>query len=68
LVQAVLDADPWLDVLVNNAGGGDMPAEAFNDLLDGDEDLWDLSLALNLRSVVRVTRAALPPVLQHEAP
>lgn len=64
LVEAVLDADPRLDVLVNNAGGGDMPAEAFNDLLNGDEDLWDLSLALNLRSVVRVTRAALPAVLR----
>ncbi|GAB2572712.1 short-chain dehydrogenase [Paractinoplanes abujensis] len=64
MVEAVLEADPRLDVLVNNAGGGEMPLEAFGDPLDGDEDVWDTSLGLNLRSAVRVTRAALPALTE----
>lgn len=64
MIETALEADPRLDVLVNNVGGGEMPAEAFGDPLDGDEDVWDLSLALNLRATVRTIRAALPALVE----
>jgi NAD(P)-dependent dehydrogenase (short-subunit alcohol dehydrogenase family) len=63
-VEAVLEADPRLDVLVNNAGGGTMPEGAFDDLLDGDDDAWAYGFALNLDATVRTTRAALPALLR----
>ncbi|GAA1596629.1 SDR family oxidoreductase [Actinoplanes couchii] len=63
MVEAVLAADPRLDVLVNNAGGGNMPPEAFTDALDGDDDIWAQSFGLTLFSAVRVTRAALPALI-----
>ncbi|MEV6630708.1 SDR family NAD(P)-dependent oxidoreductase [Actinoplanes sp. NPDC051470] len=63
-VEAVLAADPRLDVLVNNAGGGTMPDGAFDDLLDGSDDAWTDAFALNLNAAVRTTRAALPALLQ----
>src|SRR4051794_32243240 len=46
MVEAVLTAGPRLDVLVNNAGGGTMPDEAFGDVLDGDDDTWATAFAL----------------------
>jgi NAD(P)-dependent dehydrogenase (short-subunit alcohol dehydrogenase family) len=64
MVEAVLAAGTGLDVLVNNAGGGDMPAEAFGDSLDGEDDVWAMSFALTLSSAVRVTRAALPAIAE----
>ncbi|AGZ42559.1 SDR family NAD(P)-dependent oxidoreductase [Actinoplanes friuliensis] len=60
MVEAVLAADPRLDVLVNNAGGGTMPEGALGDALDGDNDAWAEVFALNLLAAVRTTRAALP--------
>jgi NAD(P)-dependent dehydrogenase (short-subunit alcohol dehydrogenase family) len=60
LVAAVLDRDPRLDVLVNNAGGGDVDASVFADAFGGDEAIWERTFALNLNSAVRTTRAALP--------
>ncbi|HZM31234.1 MAG TPA: SDR family oxidoreductase [Acidimicrobiales bacterium] len=47
-----------IDVLVNNAGG-DQPAL----FLDTDEAAWDAALALNLKSVIACTHAALGPMV-----
>jgi NAD(P)-dependent dehydrogenase (short-subunit alcohol dehydrogenase family) len=63
LVDAALAIDGRLDVLVNNAGGGTMPDEAFGDLLEGDDDTWADAFALNLSAAVRTTRAALPALI-----
>jgi NAD(P)-dependent dehydrogenase (short-subunit alcohol dehydrogenase family) len=60
MVDAVLTADPRLDVLVNNAGGGVMPDGAFDDPFQGGDDDWAAAFALNLDAAVRTTRAALP--------
>ena len=55
LVQAALAAFGRLDILVNNAGiGGSKP------LVDSDDDLIDRFIDINLKSVLRVTRAAIP--------
>jgi NAD(P)-dependent dehydrogenase (short-subunit alcohol dehydrogenase family) len=64
LVDAVLAADPRLDVVVNNAGGGVMPKEAFGDPLDGGDEDWATAFALNLDAAVRTTRAALPALVK----
>jgi NAD(P)-dependent dehydrogenase (short-subunit alcohol dehydrogenase family) len=60
LVETVLAQDPRLDVLVNNAGGGDRPEGMFEDPFSGDDDTWATVFALNLNAAVRATRAALP--------
>jgi NAD(P)-dependent dehydrogenase (short-subunit alcohol dehydrogenase family) len=59
-VQAALSADPRLDILVNNVGGGDLPDGSLGDTLDGGDTIWHDVLNLNLHTPVRVTRAALP--------
>jgi NAD(P)-dependent dehydrogenase (short-subunit alcohol dehydrogenase family) len=59
-VETALATDPRLDVLVNNAGGGDMPEDAFADVLDGDDATWLTSFELTLGAALRTTRAALP--------
>ncbi|WP_413103329.1 SDR family NAD(P)-dependent oxidoreductase [Streptomyces sp. Inha503] len=64
LVDAVLAVDPRIDVLVNNAGGGEMPQEAFGDPLNGGDEVWAYGFALNFESAVRTTRAALPSLLE----
>ncbi|MFD5828293.1 SDR family NAD(P)-dependent oxidoreductase [Lentzea sp. NPDC060358] len=65
LVETVLARDPRLDVLVNNAGGGDeRPEGMFADPFSGDDDLWSSVFALNLNAAVRTTRAALPALTQ----
>ncbi|MBC8093579.1 MAG: SDR family oxidoreductase [Pseudonocardia sp.] len=60
MLETVLAADPRLDVLVNNAGGGVPSEEAFGDPLDGGDDDWAAAFALNLDAAVRTTRAAMP--------
>ncbi|GLZ01266.1 SDR family NAD(P)-dependent oxidoreductase [Actinoplanes sp. NPDC051470] len=62
--QMVRAAGPHLDVLVNNVGGGNPPAAAFDDPLDGDDEVWADLFALNLSAAVRTIRAALPALTQ----
>ncbi|MEJ2860730.1 SDR family NAD(P)-dependent oxidoreductase [Actinomycetospora flava] len=58
LVDAALAADPRLDVLVNNVGGGDRVGNlVFGETTDEE---WHEALELNLMAPVRITRAALP--------
>ena len=64
MVDVVLAADPRLDVLVNNAGGGVMSEEAFGDPLDGGNDDWAAAFALNLDAAVRTVHAALPALVK----
>lgn len=64
MVEAVLAADPRLDVLVNNAGGGAVTDEMFGDPLDGSDDIWAAVFALNLDAAVRTVRAALPSLTE----
>lgn len=55
-VGAAVAALGGLDILVNNAGA--LLARA--SIEDGDDDLWRETMALNVDSAVRVTRAATP--------
>jgi len=48
-----------IDVLVNNAGGDQIAL-----FTDTDEAMWDRALALNLRSTIACTHAALPGMLE----
>ena len=64
MVEAVLAADPRLDVLVNNVGGGDLPEGSLGDVLDGGDGVWQYAFDLNLNAPVRVTRAALPALTE----
>jgi NAD(P)-dependent dehydrogenase (short-subunit alcohol dehydrogenase family) len=64
LLDEVLDRNPRLDVLVNNAGGGSVTAEILADPLEGDDDTWATTFALNLDAAVRTVRAALPALLE----
>jgi NAD(P)-dependent dehydrogenase (short-subunit alcohol dehydrogenase family) len=51
-----------IDVLVNNVGGGD--AFALTGFLGTDDETWHRTLDVNFFSAVRVTRAALPSLLE----
>ncbi|TJZ98937.1 SDR family NAD(P)-dependent oxidoreductase [Actinacidiphila oryziradicis] len=64
MVETVLAADPRLDVLVNNVGGGDLPEGSLGDTLDGGDEIWQYVLNLNFSAPVRVTRAALPALAE----
>ena len=55
LVAAALDAFGRLDILVNNAGIGGAKA-----LAESDDALIDRFIDINLKSVLRVSRAAIP--------
>ena len=55
LVQAALAAFGRLDILVNNAGIG-----SSKPLAESDDDLIDRFIDINLKAVLRVTRAAIP--------
>jgi NAD(P)-dependent dehydrogenase (short-subunit alcohol dehydrogenase family) len=60
VLDTVLADDPRLDVLVNNAGGGEATDADLLDPIGGSHAAWDDILALNLRAAVELTRAALP--------
>ncbi|MDT0393731.1 MULTISPECIES: SDR family oxidoreductase [Streptomyces] len=64
VVETALAADPRLDILVNNVGGGDLPEGSLGDTLDGGDGIWRYALNLNLSTPVRVTRAALPALAE----
>lgn len=64
MVDVVLAADPQLDVLVNNAGGGTPSENTFDDAFDGGDDDWAAIFALNLDAAVKTTRAALPALVR----
>ncbi|SMD25906.1 SDR family oxidoreductase [Kibdelosporangium aridum] len=63
LIEAVLADTGGLDVLVNNAGGGEMPDGVLSDTFNGGDDVWATAFDLNLSAAVRVTRAALPALV-----
>ncbi|WP_329051136.1 SDR family NAD(P)-dependent oxidoreductase [Amycolatopsis sp. NBC_01488] len=60
VLDAVLADASRLDVLVNNAGGGEASGADLLDPVGGSSAAWDDVLALNLRAAVEMTRAALP--------
>jgi NAD(P)-dependent dehydrogenase (short-subunit alcohol dehydrogenase family) len=64
VLDTVLADNPRLDVLVNNAGGGEASDADLLDPLGGSSTAWADVLALNLGSAVEMTRAALPALSQ----
>lgn len=60
MVEHVLELDPRLDVLVNNAGGGSTSGGILADPFGGTADTWASIHALNLGAAVETTRAAFP--------
>ena len=58
-VAAATDVLGGLDVLVNNAGIG-----AIGTVADNDDDEWARVLNVNVIGIARVTRAALPALLE----
>ncbi len=61
-VEAALDALGGVDLLVNNVGGGE--DYVLGGFLDSDEESWRRVFDVNFFSAVRVTRAALPSLLE----
>ena len=52
---------PALDVLINNAGG----AEGLDTIAEGKDKDWETMMQTNVLGVLRVTRAALPLLVNH---
>lgn len=59
----IRDRFQTVDILVNNAGGPNNKAMLFEDI---DEDMWRQTLELNVISLVRVTRHALPFMIEKQ--
>ncbi|MEV5748950.1 oxidoreductase [Actinoallomurus sp. NPDC052308] len=62
LIDGALAELGGIDLLVNNAGGGD--AVELTGFLDTDDAQWNGVLDLNLLAAVRVSRAALPSLIE----
>ncbi|MFJ9370841.1 SDR family oxidoreductase [Nocardia sp. NPDC101769] len=62
LVTQALETLGGVDILVNNVGGAEF--NATNGFLDIDDETWRRTLDVNLFSAIRVTRAALPSLIE----
>ncbi|QBI51954.1 oxidoreductase [Streptomonospora litoralis] len=63
LVESAVDLHGGVDILINNVGGSE-PATRFVDTTD---DAWQRIFDLNLFSVMRTTRAAIPAMTDRES-
>jgi 2-hydroxycyclohexanecarboxyl-CoA dehydrogenase len=61
-VDAASEALGEIDVLINNAG-----TDRFSYFVNSDEELWDYVLGVNLRGVLAVTHAVLPPMQERRS-
>jgi NAD(P)-dependent dehydrogenase (short-subunit alcohol dehydrogenase family) len=64
LIAQATTALGGIDVLVNNVGGGDADGLTLEGFLAVSDAEWENVFALNFFSAVRVTRAALPSLIQ----
>ncbi|MEZ4682893.1 MAG: SDR family NAD(P)-dependent oxidoreductase [Caldilineaceae bacterium] len=73
MVEAALTRFGAIDILVNNAGG--MPSERYAadgslllppTLWEMPEEIWDNTLAVNLKSVFLCLKAVMPQMIQHK--
>ena len=62
VVRQVLESCGTIDILVNNAGIGSSSGPS--PVVDFDDELWDRTLALNLTAPYKLTKAALPVMLE----
>lgn len=62
LVTQALETLGGIDILVNNVGGAEF--NATKGFLDIDDETWQRTLDINLLSAIRVTRAALPSLIE----
>jgi NADP-dependent 3-hydroxy acid dehydrogenase YdfG len=59
--RSTMTSHPALDVLINNAGG----AHGLDTVAEGKDDDWETTLQTNVLGVLRMTRAALPLMLDN---
>lgn len=64
VVDTALAEMGGIDIVVNNVGAGDADTLKLGGFLDAGDDQWHDLLDLNLFSAVRVSRAALPSLIE----